>query len=231
VVNTRAANLRRGRVAGSGPTVPTQRERGQAVGMSERAVRRLDRIAREAPPDVVDAVRAGTLSVKAADRRLELPRASQVPTGPVRARETCTGGEGGPGTMDRVAAGRSRVIGGAVRRVEPHADPGPITPDGDAGAERRVTTRTESSSIGEQPGADRTDAPAVSPSPMPPAVEAFMAVCRALHEATLDFVRETAHWTGERREQRNFTIWQGIRQLEEHLDWMESAGEARPEEI
>jgi hypothetical protein len=115
--------------------------------------------------------------------------------------------------------------------VEPHADPGPITPDGDAGSERRVTTLTESSSIGEEPGADRTDAPAVSPSPMPAAVEAFIAVCRALHEATLDFVRETAHWTGERCEQRNLTIWQGIRQLEEHLDWMESAGEARPGEI
>ena len=68
-VNRPAANLRRGRVAGS-VTVPTQRERGQAVGMSERAMRRLDRIAREAPPDVLDAVRAGTLSVKAADCRL-----------------------------------------------------------------------------------------------------------------------------------------------------------------
>jgi hypothetical protein len=231
LVNTRAANLRRGRVAGSGPTVPTQRERGRAAGMSERAVRRLDRIAREAPPDVVDAVRAGTLSVKAADRRLELPRASQVPTGPVRARETPAGGDGGPGSMDPVAADRSRAMGTAFRCVETHADPEPITPNGDAGSERRVTTLMESSSIAEEPGADRTDAPAVSPSPMPPTVEAFMAVCRALHEATLDFVRETAHWTGERREQRNFTIWQGIRQLEEHLDWMESAGEARPGEI
>jgi hypothetical protein len=194
--------------------------------MSERAVRRLDRIARESPPDVVDAVRAGTLSVKAADRRLELPRASQVPTGPVRAREIRTDGDEGLGTMDPVDADRSRAIGAAFRCVEPHADPGPITPNGDAGSERL----TESSSIGEESGGDRPDAPAVSPSPMPPAVEAFIVVCRALHKATLDFVRETAHWQGERREQRNFTIWQGIRQLEEHLDWMESAGEARPGE-
>ena len=55
-----------------------------------------------------------------------------------------------------------------------------------------------------------------------------MATCRALEEATRDFLRETAHWTGERREQRTLTIWQGIRQLEEHLDWMESAGEVQP---
>ena len=57
-----------------------------------------------------------------------------------------------------------------------------------------------------------------------------MAVCRRLQEVTRDFVQETAHWTGERREQRNLTIWQGIRQLEEHLDWMEAAGETRPGE-
>ena len=49
VVNRRAANLRRGRVAGFGPTVPTQRDRGRAVGMSERAIRQLDRILRKGP--------------------------------------------------------------------------------------------------------------------------------------------------------------------------------------
>ena len=55
-----------------------------------------------------------------------------------------------------------------------------------------------------------------------------MAACRSLQEVTRDFVQETAHWIGERREQRTLTIWQGIRQLEEHLDWMEAAGETRP---
>jgi hypothetical protein len=153
--------------------------------MSERAVRRLDRIAREAPPDVLDAVRAGTLSVKAADRRLGRPGAGHVPTGPVRAREAQPASDGGPGTTTPVAPDGPREIG----------------------------------------------APASAPSPIPPAVEAFMAVCRALHEATGDFIRETAHWTGERREQRSLTIWQGIRQLEEHLDWMERAGDTRPGEI
>ena len=57
-----------------------------------------------------------------------------------------------------------------------------------------------------------------------------MAACRRLQEVTRDFVQETAHWVGERREQRTLTIWQGIRQLEEHLDWMEAAGETRPGE-
>ncbi len=58
-----------------------------------------------------------------------------------------------------------------------------------------------------------------------------MAVCHALQEATRDFIRDTAHWTGERRGHRNTTIWQGLRQLEEHLDWMESTTDVRPGEI
>lgn len=196
LVNRRTANLRRGRVAGSGPTVPTQRERGRAVGMSERAVRRLDRIARDAPPDVLDAVRAGTLSVKAADRRLARPGLGHVPTGPVRARVAQPASDGGPGTTNPVAADGPREIG---------AVPG----HGEGLGEHRTT-------------------PAASLPPIAPAVESFMAVCRALHEATRDFIRETARWTGERREQRNLTIWQGIRQLEEHLEWMEDSGDARP---
>jgi hypothetical protein len=185
VVNRRVANLRRGRVAGSGPTVPTQRERGRTVGMSERAIRQMDRILREGAPDLVEAVRAGAVTVKEADRRLTRRKASDVPTGTVRARETPPGGDGGPGPTNPEAA---------------HAP----------------------CETGAQEGA---------PSPIPPAVEAFMAVCHALHEATRDFIRDTAHWTGERRAQRNFTIWQGLRQLEEHLDWMDSATDVRPGEI
>jgi hypothetical protein len=231
VVNRRAANLRRGRVAGSGPTVPTQRERGRTVGMSERAIRQLDRIVREGPPDLVDAVRAGAVSVKQADRRLAQRKDRQVPTGTVRARETRRGGDGGPGTTNPAAADRSRGTGVDLGPVEPPADPGLTSPVGDAGSGRRAPRFTESPIVSEEPRDDRTDPPGGSSSPIPPAVEAFLAVCRALHEATQDFVRETAHWTGERREQRTFTIWQGIRQLEEHLDWMESAGEARPGEI
>jgi hypothetical protein len=177
LVNRRAANLRRGRVAGSGPTVPTQRERGRAVGMGERAVRRLDRILREGPPDLVEAVRASTVSLKEADRRLAEWKASQGPTGPVRARDTQPGGDGGSGP------------------TTPEAADGPREPGAQAAAQ----------------------------SSIPPAVEAVMAVCRALEEATREFVRDTAHWTGDRREQRTLTIWQGIRQLEEQLEWMESA--------
>src|SRR5206468_10049682 len=88
VVNDRTANLRRGHRPGPGPTVPTQSERARAVGLSERVVRQLDRIVREAPPEVVEAVRAGALSAKAAERRLGPERRRQVPTGTVRARET-----------------------------------------------------------------------------------------------------------------------------------------------
>jgi hypothetical protein len=86
-VNQRAANLRRGATPGSGPVVPTQRERGRAVGVSERPVRHLDRVVKEAHPDLVDAVPAGTMSLKRADRCLAVRRASQIPTGTVRARE------------------------------------------------------------------------------------------------------------------------------------------------
>ena len=229
-VNRSAANLRRGRAAGAGPSVPTQRERGQAVGMSARAVRRLDRIVREAPPDLLDAVRTGTLSPKAADRRLAESGAGQVPSGPVRARETRPGGDGEPGKDEPVAADPPRGIGSGLRSVTPQASPGSTTPVGDAEPERRVTTLAGHPVVGEQPGESPTDAAVASAPSSSPAVEVFMAVCRRLQEVTRDFVQETAHWTGERREQRNLTIWQGIRQLEEHLDWMEAAGETRPGE-
>jgi ParB/Sulfiredoxin domain len=229
-VNRRAANLRRGRVAGAGPSVPTQRERGQAVGMSARAVRRLDRIAREAPADLLNAVRTGTLSPKAADRRLAPSEAAHVPTGPVRAREMRAGGDGEPGKDEPVAADPPRGIGSGLRSVTPQASPGSTTPVGDAEPERRVPTLAGRPVVGEPPGESPTDAAGASAPSSSPAVEAFMAACRSLQEVTRDFVQETAHWIGERREQRNLTIWQGIRQLEEHLDWMEAAGETRPGE-
>ena len=53
-----------------------------------------------------------------------------------------------------------------------------------------------------------------------------MTLCREFEAATRQFRQETAHWTGERRTQRDLTIWQGIQQLEEHLEWMESTREA-----
>ena len=230
VVNQRVANLRRGPIAGSGPAVPTQRERGQAVGMSERAVRRLDRIAREAPPDVLDAVRAGTLSPKAADRRLARRRASHVPTGPVRARETGDGRVQGACEEILTTADQPRGSAAALRSVELHSGPGSMTPECDADSGRRGAVPAQPPVIGERPEDDPPDRPTLSPSSIPPAVEAFMVACRALEGATGDFLEETAHWTGERREQRTLTIWQGIRQLEEHLDWMETAGEVQPAE-
>ena len=101
--------------------------------------------ARDAPPDGLDAVRAGTLSVKAADRRLARPRTGQVPTGPARARGTQAGGDGGPSTTNPVAADGPREIA----------------------------------------------TPASFPSPIPRAVEAFMAVGRGRDEATRDFIRDT----------------------------------------
>jgi len=76
VVNQRAATLRHGHTPGSDPTVPTRRERGRTVGMSERAIRPLDRIAREAL-DLLDAVRAGAVRVKQADRRLVQRKAAR----------------------------------------------------------------------------------------------------------------------------------------------------------
>ena len=159
-VNRSAANLRRGRAAGAGPSVPTQRERGQAVGMSARAVRRLDRIVREAPPDLLDAVRTGTLSAKAADRRLAGSGAGQVPSGPVRARETRAGGDGEPGKDEPVAAdphSRDR-IGAPIRHAagQPGVD--------DSG--RRCRAREASHHVGRDTRSS-VNSPA-SVQPMPP---------------------------------------------------------------
>jgi hypothetical protein len=114
-----------------------------------------------------------------------------------------------------------------LRSVTPQASPGSTTPVGDAEPERRVTPWAGHPVVGEQPGESAPDAAVASTPASSPAVEVFMAVCRRLQEVTRDFVQETTDWTGERREQRNLTIWQGIRQLEEHLDWMEAAGETR----
>ena len=143
-VNRSAANLRRGRVAGAGPSVPTQRERGQAVGMSARAVRRLDRIVREAPADLLNAVRTGTLSAKVADRRLAPSGAAHVPTGPVRARDTRAGGDGEPGKDEPVAADPPQGIGAPIRHAagQPGVD--------DSG--RRGRAREASHHIGGTPG-------------------------------------------------------------------------------
>ena len=224
---TSGAAVSRGRAR----RVPTQRERGQAVGMSERAVRRLDRIVREAPPDVLDAVRTGTLSAKAADRRLARSGASQVPSGPVRARETRTGGDGEPGKDEPVAADPPRGIGSALRSVTPQASPGSTTPVGDAElreASHHVGTDTRSSV--NSPARVQPMLPSPPHRRCSPAVEAFMAVCRAPSRGDPDFVQETAHWTGNaassgtsrsgRASASSRSIWTGWR----------AAGETRPGE-
>ena len=231
VVNQRAANLRRGAIAGSGPLVPTQRERGRGVGMSERAVRRLDRIVKAAPPDVVDAVRAGTVSLKHAERRLVERPAGQVPTGPVRARDIGDGRVGGEHTGMPRAGDRPSRHDRVLEPVEPPAHAGsPTTPVEGSAARARVARGPTRAADQEELGTGAANPVATSPSPAPPAVEAFMATCRAFEAATRDFLRDTAHWTGERREQRTLTIWHGLRQLEEQLDWMESAAEVEPAE-
>jgi hypothetical protein len=228
IVNQRTANLRRGTLAGSGPVGHTQRERGQAVGMSERAVRQLDRVLRDGPPDLVDAVRAGRVSLKQADRQLAERRARPGPTGTVRARDTWSGRARGEYAETSMAGGRSSRDD---RVLEPRTHAGPpaapavevyASPARDASGPTPVADRDE-------PAAGPPNSSTPSPSPISPAVEAFIATCRAFEAATRDFLQETAHWTGERREQRTLTIWQGLRQLEEQLDWMESAAE--PERV
>jgi ParB-like chromosome segregation protein Spo0J len=229
VMNDRTANLRRGRLPGPGPAVPTQRERAQAVGLSERTVRQLDRIVREAPPDVVAAVRDGTLSAKAAERRLGPAAESQLPTGTVRARENPAdrpaseagvGGHVSPaGTQEIDAAPRLSGTPGNHEPPAPAAASLSPVEDTAVPVARAATPRT---STGTGPG----DAPESARSRLPPAVEAFMALCRELEAATRQFRQETAHWTGERRRQRDLTIWQGIQQLEEQLEWMESTHDA-----
>jgi ParB-like chromosome segregation protein Spo0J len=229
VVNDRTANLRRGRLPGPGPAVPTQRERAQAVGLSERTVRQLDLIVREAPPDAVAAVRDGTLSAKAAERRLGHAAESQLPTGTVRARETpadrpaSDAGVGGD-----VSPAGTQEIDATPRRP---GTPGDHEPPAAAAASLSETedtpvpvtsATTPGSSAATGPG----DASGSAGSRLPPAVEAFMAVCRALEAATRQFRQDTAHWTGERCRQRELTIWQGIQQLEEQLEWMESTHDA-----
>lgn len=229
VANSRTANLRRGRLPGPGPIVPTQRERAQAVGLSERTVRQLDRIVRESPPDVVAAVRTGTLSAKAAEWRLGHGVGSQLPTGTVRARET---------PADRPAS-RVGIDGHASRAAAREVDAAPRLPgppgnhETPAPAEASLleiegtaVPTTSAATPGTRPANGLADAPTPPAPGLPPPVEAFMALCRELEAATRQFRQDTAHWTGERRRQRDLTIWQGIQQLEEQLEWMESTHDA-----
>ncbi len=145
-VNRRAANLRRGRVAGAGPSVPTQRERGQAVGMSARAVRRLDRIVRDAPADLLDAVRTGTLSAKVADRRLARVRSRSRPDRP-RARSGNAGRRGRRAWQGR-ARGCGSDSGDRIGAPIRHAAGQPGVDD----SGRRCRARAASRHVGGTPG-------------------------------------------------------------------------------
>jgi ParB-like chromosome segregation protein Spo0J len=230
VVNDRTSNLRRGRLPGLGPIVPTQRERARAVGLSERAVRQLDRIVRKAPPEIVDAVRAGTLSAQTAERRLGHGGRNRIPTGTVRARESPVDPRPGETGIDgRASPTAAQGIDGAPRRPEPPAlfDTPALTGASPSGIEGPAVPETNAARPGPRPADGPGDLPGPSTPRLPPAVEAFMALCRELETATRQFRQETAHWTGERRTQRDLTIWQGIQQLEEQLEWMESTRDAR----
>src|SRR5262249_29735437 len=96
VLNRGVANLRRGRAPGLGPQGPTQRALAAWTGVSDRTVRRLVRVGREAPEDLRRAVAAGEVSAKAADRQLAAAKVDRAPSGPLTLR-TAAIGRGDPG--------------------------------------------------------------------------------------------------------------------------------------
>jgi hypothetical protein len=54
-------------------------------------------------------------------------------------------------------------------------------------------------------------------------VAAFLALARELEALTERFLRETASWTGARREARRLTVWQTVRHLNDLFEWMQDA--------
>jgi ParB/Sulfiredoxin domain len=207
VVNHRGANLRRGRQPGTGPVHPTQRARAEATGVSDRTLRRLTRVAREAPEALRSALASGALSAREAERQLTTrTKARQLPTGPLAVRELPMATVGAP---DRGAGA---------------ADPE---------AWRAGTAR---SALEAMPGTGRPSQAEVlrgSPSHAPPtpagpaapsaSVAAFLALARELEALTERFLRETASWTGARREARRLTVWQTVRHLNDLFEWMQDA--------
>ena len=57
---------------------------------------------------------------------------------------------------------------------------------------------------------------------MPPMVHRALTLCDRFDVATAHFVEATAHWAGDHLEQRNLTIWQGVRHVEEILDALQT---------
>jgi ParB-like chromosome segregation protein Spo0J len=124
VVNDREANLRRGRQPGSGPVHPTQRARAEARGVSDRTLRRLTRVAREAPEALRSALAAGALSAREAERQLTANhRARPLPNGPPALRDLSMAAAAGP---DRAAGATALEVSreGAARSPG-HAPPTP----------------------------------------------------------------------------------------------------------
>ena len=123
VVNHREANLRRGRQPGIGPVHPTQRARAEARGVSDRTLRRLTRVAREAPEALQSALAAGAMSAREAERQLTAnTRTRPLPNGPPAVRELSMATAGGP---DRAAG--AKVLEGSpegAARSTPEATPG-----------------------------------------------------------------------------------------------------------
>jgi hypothetical protein len=207
VVNDREANLRRGRQPGTGPVHLTQRARAEARGVSDRTLRRLTRLAREAPEALGSALAAGALSAREAERQLTAnTRARPLPNGPPAVRELSMGTAGGP---DRAAGAKVlEVSPESATRSTPGATPG-TGRWGQAGA----------------PGGSSGHAP---PTPAAPAarsasVAAFLALARELEALTERFLRYTASWTGAQREARHLTVRQTVDQLDDLLEWMQDA--------
>jgi ParB-like chromosome segregation protein Spo0J len=207
VLNDREANLRRGRQPGTGPVHPTQRARAEARGVSDRTLRRLTRLAREAPEALQSALAAGALSVREAERQLAAnTRARPLPNGPPAVRELSMGMAGGP---DRAAGAKALEV----------------SRKGTVGSTPEATTGTARWSHAEAPRGSSGHAPATPAGPAAPSasVAAFLAVARELEALTERFLRDTASWTGAQLEARHLTVRQTVEQLDDLLEWMQDA--------
>jgi hypothetical protein len=161
------------------------------------------RVVRDGSLDVKEAVKCGVLSIRAAERQVAVSRKSTAaPIGPL-----CDRGQ------PRLGALRSQ---GDLDRTPDTLDPGG----------RLIPTRVGSSGLRKRTASTRLveSCPegAAAMASMPPIVHRTLTLCDRFDGATARFVEATAHWTGDRLEQRNLTIWQSVRHVEEILDALQT---------
>ncbi len=151
---------------------------------------------------------SGDVSVKEADRRLAAAGTNRPPGGPLILR-----------ALPAAACGRDPKLPGFGGR--------PASSTATTGVSRPPMIVTPAPRPASESGAGPLAV--LAAASIPPAVQAFLALCHELDAATERLRRETAQWTGERRAQRRLTIRQTAEHLSEQLEWMQGAEATRRE--